>query len=45
MLIRHLCEHDSNIFFTSAFKMAELYRFIQICPHVTGKKIIVFYFQ
>ena len=42
MLIRHLCEHDSNILFTSAFKMAELYRFIQIFPHVTNKKSIVF---
>ena len=29
MLIRHLCEHDTNILFTS-FKMAELYRFIQM---------------
>ena len=27
-----------QILFTSAFKMAELYRFIQICPHVTSKK-------
>ena len=42
MLIRHLCEHDTNILFISAFKMAELYRFIQICPHVTSKKSIVF---
>ena len=42
MLIRHLCEHDTDILFTSAFKMAELYRFIQICPHVTSKKSIVF---
>ena len=32
MLIRHLCEHDTNILFTSAFRMTELYRFIQICP-------------
>ena len=42
MLIRHLCEHDTDILFTSAFKMAELYRFIQICPHGTSKKSIVF---
>ena len=42
MLIRHLCEHDTNILFISAFKMAELYRFIQICPRVTSKKSIVF---
>ena len=45
MLIRHLCEHDSNILFTSAFKMAELYRFIQICPHVTSKKNHSFLFS
>ena len=42
MLIRHLCEHDTDILFTSAFKMVELYRFIQICSHVTSKKSIVF---
>ena len=42
MLIRHLYEHDTNILFTSAFKMAELYRSIQICPHGTSKKSIVF---
>ena len=28
MLIRHLCEHDIDILLTSAFKMAELYRFV-----------------
>ena len=38
MLIRNLCEHDTDILFISAFKMAELYRFIQICPHGTSKK-------
>ena len=27
VLIRHLCEHNTDILFTSAFKMAELYRF------------------
>ena len=42
MLIRHLCEHDTDILFTSAFKMAELYRFIQIFLHGTSKKSIVF---
>ena len=42
MLIRHLCEHDTDILFTSAFKLAELYRFIQICLHGTSKKSIVF---
>ena len=42
LLFRHLCEHDTDILFTSAFKMAELYRFIQICLHVTSKKSIVF---
>ena len=42
MVIRHLCEHDTDILFTSAFKMAELYRFIQICLHGTSKKSIVF---
>ena len=26
MLIRHLCEHDNDILFTFAFKMAEFYR-------------------
>ena len=41
ILIRHLCEHDTDILFTAAFKMAELYRFIQICPHGTSKKSIV----
>ena len=45
MLIKHLSEHDSNILFTSAFKMAELYRFIQICPHVTSKKKHSFLFS
>ena len=30
MLIKHLCVHDNDILFTSAFKMAEPYRFIQI---------------
>ena len=38
VLIRHLCEHDTDILFTSAFKMAELYRFIQICLHGTSRK-------
>ena len=42
MLIRHLCEHDADILFTSAFKMAELYRFIQICLQGTSKNGIVF---
>ena len=42
VLIRHLCEHDTNILFTSAFKMAGLYRFIQICLHGTSKTSIVF---
>ena len=42
VLTRHLCEHDTDILFTSAFKMAELYRFIQICLHETSKKSIVF---
>ena len=41
-LIRHLCKHDTDILFTSAFKMAELYRFIQICLHGTNKKSIIF---
>ena len=41
MLIRHLCEHDTDILFTSAFKMAELYRFIQICfPTASGGQSI-----
>ena len=38
MLIGHLCEHDTDILFTSAFKIAKLYRFIQICLHGTSKK-------
>ena len=38
LLIWHLCEHDIDILFTSAFKMAESYRFIQICLHGTSKK-------
>ena len=38
MLIRNSCERDTDILFTSAFKMAELYRFILICPHGTSKK-------
>ena len=42
MLIRYLCEHDTDILITSAFKMAELYRFIPICLHETSKKSIVF---
>ena len=42
VLIRHLYEHDTDILFTSAFKMAEFYRFIQICLHGTSKKSIVF---
>ena len=42
MLIRHLCEHDTDILFTSAFKMTELYRFVQIYLHGTSKKSIVF---
>ena len=42
VLIRHLCEHDTDILFTSAFKMAELYRFIQICLQRTCKENIVF---
>ena len=28
VLIRHLCEHDPDILFTSAFEMADLYRFV-----------------
>ena len=42
VLIRHLCEHDNDILFTSAFEMVEFYRFIQICLHGTSKKSIVF---
>ena len=42
MLVKHLREHDTDILFTSAFKMAKLYRFIQICLHGTSKKSIVF---
>ena len=42
MLIMHLGEHDTDILFTSAFKMAELYRFILICLHWTSKKSLVF---
>ena len=38
----NLYEHGNNILFTSAFKMAEIYRFIQICLHGTSKKSIVF---
>ena len=38
VLIRHLREHDVDILFTSAFKMAEFYRSIQICLHGTSKK-------
>ena len=40
--IWHMCEHDTDILYTSAFKMAELYRFIQICLHGTSKKSIDF---
>ena len=40
--IRHLCEHGTDILFTSAFRMVELFRFIQICLHGTNKKSIVF---
>ena len=39
MLIRHLCEHDTDILFTSTFKMAELYRFVIMG---LAKKSIVF---
>ena len=42
VLTRHLCEHDTDILFTSAFKMSELYRFIQICIHGISKKSRVF---
>ena len=42
VLIMQLCEHDTDILFTSAFKVAELYRFIQICLHGTSKKSIIF---
>ena len=28
VLIGHLCEHDTNILFTSTFKVAEFYRFV-----------------
>ena len=41
VLIRHLCEHEFDILFTSAFKMAEDYRFIQICLRGTRKNSIV----
>ena len=41
VLITHLCEHDNDILFTFAYKMAEFYRFIQIYLHGSSKKSIV----
>ena len=42
MLIRYLCEHDTDILFTFCIQNGRIYRFIQICLHGTSKNSIVF---
>ena len=38
VLIRQLCEDDTDILFTSPLKMTEFYRFIQVCLNGTSKE-------